>query len=222
MRADGWQPTEEYRRKMSEVLTGRVLSEEHRHHMSEAWKLRLPASDETRRRMSESARARAATDEGRSRLSQAWVRREVSDKTRSKCRDAAKRRGPQSPVACHRASERWKADRNPKWRGGISSERGGWWGSEGRTFNRICRKRDDYRCQQCGKQFSKHSGVLHVHHRASWTVYPPLRSILANGVCFCYDCHISYLHSTEGEPLRAQMEADALRELGHLLTEQAA
>jgi predicted restriction endonuclease len=52
---------------------------------------------------------------------------------------------------------------------------------------------------------------------APFAVYHELRSVVGNGVCLCRDCH-HWLHSNAGRAQREAWEAEALAELGHLLT----
>ena len=109
---------------------------------------------------------------------------------------------------------------NPLWKGGITRAKTQWGTSrEGLAFRRGCKKRDAYTCQICGETLDPRSKRLHAHHKAPWIEYPALQSVLENGVTVCRTCHVEAggLHSTEGEPLRAQWEREALEQLQHLL-----
>lgn len=46
-------------------------------------------------------------------------------------------------------------------------------------------KRDDYRCQECGK-----GGQLNAHHIKEWALHPESRFDVNNGITLCEDCHI--------------------------------
>lgn len=68
---DGKKHTAEYKQKMSEVMTGRIVSEETRKKLSEAMKGRepKPMSEETRQKLSNSLKGRVFSDEWKQRLS---------------------------------------------------------------------------------------------------------------------------------------------------------
>jgi predicted HNH restriction endonuclease len=105
-----------------------------------------------------------------------------------------------------------KGANSPRWKGGASGEREEWMRNGGLDFNRACRKRDSYTCQRCGREYSKFSKGLHVHHKASFADYPSLRCEERNGMCLCKECHM-WLHSNEGELVRLRWELDAVHEL---------
>ena len=46
--------------------------------------------------------------------------------------------------------------------------------------------RDGFTCQRCGN----YGGRLSAHHIKPWAEYPALRYELANGICYCYECHM--------------------------------
>lgn len=72
-----------------------------------------------------------------------------------------------------------------------------------------------FRCVVCGS-----ADNLQAHHRAGKTAYPRLRLVVANGIVLCFDCHNRHIHSRRGDAQREAWEAEALAELGHLLTEK--
>ena len=111
-------------------------------------------------------------------------------------------------------SEHLVGENSPVWRGGATEKRGKWEQNGGRQWRRICRKRDNYTCQLCGKVFDKRSKGLQVHHMASFADNVELRSVVGNGICLCERCHIGYIHSNEGELLRYRWEQEILAELG--------
>jgi 5-methylcytosine-specific restriction endonuclease McrA len=49
------------------------------------------------------------------------------------------------------------------------------------------RKRDDYRCQICGRQGTPRAGWLHVHHKIPIRFGGP--DALSNVVTLCAGCH---------------------------------
>ena len=52
-------------------------------------------------------------------------------------------------------------ERNPAWNGGIAD----WdYSPNWKAICRLVRKRDEYTCQLCGKQFKPQSRTLHIHH----------------------------------------------------------
>ena len=77
-------------------------------------------------------------------------------------------------------------ERNPNWRGGISSMNNR---IRRRTEFRLWREavfaRDNWTCQECGQR----GGVLHPHHIKSFKQYPELRFAIDNGKTLCIKCH---------------------------------
>ncbi len=124
-------------------------------------------------------------------------------------------------------AKRMELSGNPKWADDASTlnrdDRNRWWvRGGGKEFNTAVRARDDTTCQLCGTKHKRQSQKLEVHHKAGFTAYPSLRSDVANGICLCEACHTSSgdcIHSNAGRALREQWEAEALAELGHLLTQ---
>ncbi len=123
-------------------------------------------------------------------------------------------------TACY---AQWRSDNirgpvNPSWKGGVTpaTERRVWVQNGGRQWRRICRQRDRHLCLLCVVQTEKRTRHLGVHHKASFTKYPELRSESANGASVCRHHHY-WLHSNEGCELRERWENEALTQLGHLL-----
>lgn len=112
--------------------------------------------------------------------------------------------------------------RSLNWNGGITQEHALWSAqAKGRRWRRLCRKRDGYTCQLCGRRFHKHDRGLHVHHKAPWAEHPALRSVVENGVSLCERCHIGRVETNEGAALRERWEGEAVAELGHLTAQPA-
>ena len=55
-------------------------------------------------------------------------------------------------------------------------------------------RRDNWTCYICGEK----SGELRAHHIMSFTKYPELRLVLANGVTLCNKCHLEF-HREHGQ-----------------------
>lgn len=71
---------------------------------------------------------------------------------------------------------------NPNWKGGVAK----WeYSSDWQTIARQIRKRDNYTCQICKKQFPKKSKELHVHHIDG----NKLNNDFHNLVTVCRPCH---------------------------------
>jgi hypothetical protein len=149
----------------------------------------------------------------------------VCGKHVTKCRSLIERRNGNvfCSKACHGAwiSKRMAGENCNFWKGGFDrTERTDWECNGGMKWKRNCKKRDNYACQLCGKQLSKLSRGLHVHHKAGFTEYPTIRSEPCNGVCLCEQCH-DWTHSNAGRAQREAWEAEALAELAHLLPKHA-
>lgn len=91
----------------------------------------------------------------------------------------------------------------------------------GRKWKEDCRRRDEYRCGLCGKQYGSRSTSLHVHHKAPFALYSELRSVLGNGISLCARCSDGrghyWVHSSDGQSILEAWRREALAEFGHLL-----
>lgn len=106
-----------------------------------------------------------------------------------------------------------RGENSHHWKGGVSDERSLWWGREGKRWIADCLARDAYTCQLCGQYGAVKRNVLEVHHKASWTKYPALRSHPDNGITLCARCHRGRgvgIHSRSMVGQRKRWEADVL------------
>ena len=77
-------------------------------------------------------------------------------------------------------------ERNPNWRGGISSERNKDCSSDAyKLWRFLVYERDNYTCQDCGKR----GGNLSAHHIMPWSFFIDLRYVVSNGKTLCLECH---------------------------------
>lgn len=77
-------------------------------------------------------------------------------------------------------------DKNPNWKGGVSSENERIRNSEKYIlWRKLVFERDGYKCQIC----KKIGGNLNAHHIKSFSEYPELRFDVNNGITLCKDCH---------------------------------
>ena len=90
-----------------------------------------------------------------------------------------------------------KGERNPNWKGGITSEYERMRKSKEYELWRIAVfTRDNFTCQDCD---DKTGGNLEAHYIKSFADYPELRVAIDNGVTLCEKCHSkrTYLKSRE-------------------------
>lgn len=90
-------------------------------------------------------------------------------------------------------SQTWlaKKDKNPNWKGGITSVNNKIRSSlEYRLCREACFKRDNWTCVWCGLRSGVGKKViLHADHIKSFADYPELRFALDNLRTLCIDCH---------------------------------
>jgi len=91
-------------------------------------------------------------------------------------------------------SENLTGEKRYNWKGGVSLQYGPNWKSQ----KTKARKRDDYCCQYCGKQETKFSRRLHVHHIVPFRAFDyiadendnyKLANELSNLITLCHSCH---------------------------------
>ena len=84
--------------------------------------------------------------------------------------------------------QRFLGDRNPAWKGGVTSENQKIYNSkEYRNWRTYIYERDKYTCQMCDKI----GGKIEAHHIRRYCDYPELRFIEDNGITLCRECHYS-------------------------------
>lgn len=79
-------------------------------------------------------------------------------------------------------------EKNPNWRGGLSSENEKIRSSvEYKWWRKAVFERDGYRCVHCG--IKGNGKNLNAHHIKSFAEYPELRLAIDNGITLCKSCH---------------------------------
>jgi 5-methylcytosine-specific restriction endonuclease McrA len=88
-----------------------------------------------------------------------------------------------------RKSKLWKGNRNPNWKGGITSENDQIRKSEEyKIWRDAVYKRDCFTCRICGNKCSSKNIV--AHHLLSFSDYIHLRFAIDNGMTLCRNCHL--------------------------------
>lgn len=83
-----------------------------------------------------------------------------------------------------------QGDKNPNWRGGISTEANLVRTSkEYQDWRLEVFRRDGFRCQKCKR---KAGGDLVAHHIKGFRAYEHLRFALSNGIALCTGCHLEF------------------------------
>jgi hypothetical protein len=129
--------------------------------------------------------------------------RVLSDKSRTKIGDKAKGRkmseeAKRKAIATkHKNGTILKGEKHPFWKGGKPWERFKdpqyiQWRTEVLT-------RDNYICQDCGKQCNKREKGLAAHHIKPYSKYPELRFEVSNGITLCRKCHMARHGKTVSE-----------------------
>lgn len=84
---------------------------------------------------------------------------------------------------------RWKEEKNPNWKGGISSEnhrvRDG---IEMGLWREAVFARDNWTCQKTGIK----GGTLHAHHIQNFADFPELRFAIDNGITLNKESHMKF------------------------------
>ena len=83
-------------------------------------------------------------------------------------------------------SEFWLGPKNPRWKGGITTEIRKIRNSmKLRLWREAVFARDNFTCQDCGQR----GGRLQAHHVKAFKLKPELRYEILNGITLCIDCH---------------------------------
>lgn len=84
------------------------------------------------------------------------------------------------------ATGRWKGEKSPLWKGGVTPAHNQIRNSEEYQAWRVAvYKRDGFKCQHCKKPDLR----LNAHHLKSFSEYPDLRFNVDNGITLCEQCH---------------------------------
>jgi len=89
----------------------------------------------------------------------------------------------------------WMGNKNPNWKGGISSVKNERSTGQLQRWRNAIRLRDNMICQQCGLDGKnicpccKSKPRMHTDHIKPWVDYPTLRYELSNGQILCEVCH---------------------------------
>lgn len=85
-----------------------------------------------------------------------------------------------------------KGERNPSWKGGVTTEnelirRSG----KMYAWRKAVFERDNYTCQECEIKSAKGvKAFLHADHIQPFAYFPELRFELSNGRTLCSECHL--------------------------------
>lgn len=180
--------SEEWKRKMSLIMTGKKASLETREKLRMAH-LGMKYGEERNRKLSE-------TQKRIGNRPPSWKGKSHSEETRKIMRVYKQRlfkeRGyintpetrekiRQTIISLNlkgRNSPNWKEVKNKE----LSRLRGT---AKYREWRKHVLQRDDYTCQKCGSKDKK----LHTDHELPFALYPDLRFEILNGRVLCVDCH---------------------------------
>jgi hypothetical protein len=123
-------------------------------------------SEESNRKNSEAHKGKRLTEEHKRKIS-------------LKCRDIS---GKNNPIYGIDVS----GDKNPAWKGGITSENQKIKNSNiYRNWRKSVYQRDHYTCLKC----KRIAGILRAHHKYNFADFPDLRFDVSNGATLCKGCH---------------------------------
>lgn len=98
---------------------------------------------------------------------------------------AKDRKVPRMCRKCSNRSENWLGEKNPNWKGGITTENKKIRASdEYKEWRRQVFERDQYQCVNCGKK-----GNLHADHIRPFATHKDIRLDINNGRTLCIPCH---------------------------------
>lgn len=197
--------TEEHKRKIGLANKGKRLgykaSEETKLKLSIAhkgitsWNKGIPMSDDLKEKISQSTQKEK---------NHFWGKKHTQE-TKEKISNSRKKLGLKScnpvmygednpskrPEVKAKLAESKKGEKNPNWKGGVSTEnaliRAS---SKYRYWRESVFERDNYTCLDCGaKNGNGVSVYLNADHIKPFAYYPKLRFELSNGKTLCVDCH---------------------------------
>jgi len=96
-------------------------------------------------------------------------------------------------------SKERQGSNNPAWNGGRWAYSGHHYGADWHRQRRSAKRRDNFTCQDCGKQFHKKSPHLHVHHIRPFRLFNFVpgqnenyreANLLDNLISLCETCHL--------------------------------
>ena len=120
----------------------------------------------------------------------------VSEETKQKMRENALKQGfgkmgigkKMSEKAKRKMSESKKGNKNPMWRGGVTSERNKIYNSpQWKLWRLSVFERDKFVCQM--PNCNQKERYLEAHHIKQFVNYPELRFDINNGITLCKNCH---------------------------------
>lgn len=102
-------------------------------------------------------------------------------------------------VSYYCMTQRLVGEKNPKWKGGVSTIRNERASSDYIKWRKSVFKRDHYTCQCCGSRSGEGKSIyLNAHHIENWKDNIEKRYDIKNGITLCSKCHYGF-HSQFGK-----------------------
>lgn len=161
----GYKQTEEHKRKLSELRSGKPRNGD-----PENWK----HSEETKKLLSESHKGQISWNKGK----------KLSEEHVKKLSEVRKKKPNRYWLGKKRLE--MTGENHPNWNGGSSSERAkAYYSLEYKEWRNKVFERHDYTCQVCKSR----GGKINADHVKRWSLYPELRYDINNGQTLCEKCH---------------------------------
>lgn len=165
--------SEETRKKISKSLRGKIVSDEHKKHLSLALKgnkncLGRKHSEETKKKIRQSNLGHKISEETRKKMGEA-KKGKRGNNTGNRHSEETKKRISQNLYG------KYRGDKNPSWKGG-----------KWRWIKKQALLRDDYTCQICGLREPE---IMEVDHIKPKSIYPNFKNDLNNLITLCPNCH---------------------------------